>query len=91
MGGRRGFFVCGEKPLWLLACRGWLYPHPHDSQGSIMAFTPFDNQNCPRVRAPPSLPSPPLTISIGAGEIMCGPGVHSRVVEARIPLPYGDF
>lgn len=49
-----GIFVCGERPLWLLAMRGTLMAHPMSVEGAVLGFTPFHNINCPRVRV--SLP-----------------------------------
>ncbi|KAK9839426.1 hypothetical protein WJX81_001424 [Elliptochloris bilobata] len=43
-----GIFVCGERPLWLLAMRGTLMVHPMDVEGAVLGFTPFHNINCPR-------------------------------------------
>lgn len=50
MGWCSGIFVCGERPLWLLAMRGTLVAHPMTVEGAVLGFTPFHNINCPRVR-----------------------------------------
>jgi cleavage and polyadenylation specificity factor subunit 1 len=44
-----GVFVCGPKPLWLVATRGGLVVHPIDgvSMGAVDAFCGFHNVNCP--------------------------------------------
>ena len=50
--GRRpcsGMFVCGPHPLWLVASRGALVPHPMDVHGAVAAFTPFNSSDCPQV------------------------------------------
>ena len=44
-----GVFLCGERPLWLIASRGGLVPHPMASEGAVAALTPFHNQGCQRV------------------------------------------
>lgn len=42
-----GVFVCGPRPLWLVACRGGLLVHPMDSShGRVNAFCGFHNVNC---------------------------------------------
>ena len=55
VGWRSGLFVCGERPLWLLAVRGTLVAHPMTVEGAVLGFTPFHNINCPRVRGPDAL------------------------------------
>ncbi|EFJ51734.1 hypothetical protein VOLCADRAFT_87503 [Volvox carteri f. nagariensis] len=42
-----GVFVAGSRPLWLVASRGGLVPHPMFAEGAVAAMTPFHNANCP--------------------------------------------
>ena len=44
-----GVFVCGARPVWLLAARGCLAPHPLEVHGAVSAFTPFNSTDCPQV------------------------------------------
>ena len=48
-----GVFVGGQRPLWLVADRGRLLPHPATADGAAPAFTPFHNDLCQSVRPPP--------------------------------------
>eukprot|EP00878_Enallax_costatus_P012110 GHUV01012643.1.p1 GENE.GHUV01012643.1~~GHUV01012643.1.p1 ORF type:complete len:1562 (+),score=569.41 GHUV01012643.1:165-4850(+) len=42
-----GIFVCGPKPIWLVASRGALVPHPMDGKvGMVDAFCAFHNPSC---------------------------------------------
>jgi cleavage and polyadenylation specificity factor subunit 1 len=42
-----GVFVCGPRPLWLVASRGGVLPHPLDAaHGRVDAFCGFHNVNC---------------------------------------------
>lgn len=45
-----GLFVCGARPMWLVAARGTLLAHPMFIDGAIAALTPFHNVNCAHVR-----------------------------------------
>jgi cleavage and polyadenylation specificity factor subunit 1 len=45
-----GLFVAGSRPLWLIAARGGVVPHPMYMEGAVAAITPFHNVNCPHVR-----------------------------------------
>lgn len=47
-----GVFVGGQRPLWLVADRGRLLPHPATVDGAATAFTPFHNDLCQSVRPP---------------------------------------
>lgn len=43
-----GVFVCGPRPLWLVAARGGLLVHPADGElAAVDAFCAFHNVNCP--------------------------------------------
>ena len=44
-----GIFVGGASPLWLIAHRGTLVPHPCEADGPVVGFTPFHNPSCPHV------------------------------------------
>lgn len=44
-----GVFVCGTRPMWLVAARGALWPHTMLMDGPVTAMTPFHNVNCPHV------------------------------------------
>ncbi|KAK9826227.1 hypothetical protein WJX74_001206 [Apatococcus lobatus] len=41
-----GIFAAGERPLWLVASRGRLIPHPMDPHHHVASFHPFHNPNC---------------------------------------------
>lgn len=42
-----GIFMCGPKPVWLIATRGGLVPHHMDGKvGAIDAFCAFHNPSC---------------------------------------------
>lgn len=41
-----GVFICGARPVWLVAARGTLWRHPMLVDGPISAMTPFHNINC---------------------------------------------
>ncbi|GLI63466.1 hypothetical protein VaNZ11_006440, partial [Volvox africanus] len=42
-----GIFIAGVRPLWLVASRGALVPHPMFVEGAVASLTPFHNVNCP--------------------------------------------
>ncbi|GLC77555.1 hypothetical protein PLESTF_001954700, partial [Pleodorina starrii] len=42
-----GVFLCGARPLWLVASRGGLLPHRMFVEGPVASMTPFHNANCP--------------------------------------------
>ncbi|GFR46061.1 hypothetical protein Agub_g7531 [Astrephomene gubernaculifera] len=42
-----GIFLSGSRPLWLVASRGGLVPHPMFVEGAVAGLTPFHNVNCP--------------------------------------------
>jgi cleavage and polyadenylation specificity factor subunit 1 len=44
-----GFFVCGPRPVWLVATRGGVEAHPMQQAdiGQVDAFCDFHNVNCP--------------------------------------------
>lgn len=44
-----GVFVGGRRPVWLVAERGRLLPHPAAADGPASAFTSFHNEDCQRV------------------------------------------
>ena len=44
-----GIFVGGASPLWLIAHRGTLIPHPCEADGPVVGFTAFHNPSCPHV------------------------------------------
>lgn len=46
VGGFRGAFVTGSRPVWLMNFREKLQAHPQLCDGSIVAFTPLHNINC---------------------------------------------
>ncbi|KAJ7555735.1 hypothetical protein O6H91_05G052500 [Diphasiastrum complanatum] len=46
VGGMRGVFLTGARPMWLMLCRERIRPHPQYCDGSILAFTPLHNVNC---------------------------------------------
>lgn len=46
VGGLRGAYVTGSRPVWLMNFRERLQVHPQLCDGSIVAFTPLHNINC---------------------------------------------
>jgi cleavage and polyadenylation specificity factor subunit 1 len=42
-----GVFVCGARPLWLVASRGGLVAHPMYRDAPVSGMTAFHNVNCP--------------------------------------------
>lgn len=48
-----GLFVGGRRPVWLVAERGRLLPHPAAADGPASAFTSFHNESCQRVEIRP--------------------------------------
>ena len=64
-----GIFVGGVSPLWLIAHRGTLVPHPCEAQGPVVGFTPFNNPSCPHVR-------PMACAHHASNSSMIGAGLH---------------
>jgi cleavage and polyadenylation specificity factor subunit 1 len=72
-----GVFVCGPKPLWLVATRGGLVVHPMDgvTMGAVDAFCGFHNVNCPHGYIAAALEgdmrvcSLPLQVRVLTGEV----------------------
>ncbi|KAH7436763.1 hypothetical protein KP509_05G035200 [Ceratopteris richardii] len=46
VGGLRGAFVTGARPIWLMNFRERLQVHPQLCDAAIIAFTPLHNVNC---------------------------------------------
>jgi cleavage and polyadenylation specificity factor subunit 1 len=47
VGGKRGVFLLGQRPVWIFCERDALRFHPMSTFGNIMAFTPFHHCFCP--------------------------------------------
>ncbi|GBG62092.1 hypothetical protein CBR_g28568 [Chara braunii] len=48
VGGHRGVFITGVRPVWLISLRERFRPHPQLCDQGITAFTPLHNVNCDR-------------------------------------------
>jgi cleavage and polyadenylation specificity factor subunit 1 len=45
--GRRGAFISGMRPIWILAERDYARTFKMDIDGAVSCFTEFNNINCP--------------------------------------------